>query len=458
MTQKNKPATGTNGAGSTAEKSALLHDKGTVNPDTMPHNAGSKNGRQGTEKQPDSKADKGNAEALITRIDNYLKPRYTFRSNMVKNAIEFQRKGETTWADVDERQALRIEAELLRKGFKSIGRTLHVLLANAPEYDPVLDYLKRLPAWDGKTDHIGHLAGYVLVSPERRAWFDLMFKKHLVRILACALGYIPFNKQCFVFVSGQNDGKTTFLRFIAPPEWQEYYTEDIDFDNKDGLITLARNLFINLDELRNLSRQDINKVKSFLTKDHIKARMPFDRRETKLRRRASFWGSTNNAEFLTDETGNVRWLVFEILGIQHDNGGPEGYGANVNINDVYAQAYALLQSDFKYQLSREEIEQSEAYNSAHTVKPPEYELILKYYDPCADQSQFKTATDIKQHLEIVSSQKLSPVNIGKALRMLGYTRHAKKIHSRTLYGYWIKDTGEKDWTNAQDGELEDAPF
>ena len=455
MIHKNKPATGANGAGQLAENSASIQDKDKAFNGAMPPNEGLNNE---TPEPAKPKGGKGSPQALIIQIEQYLEARYLPRYNLVKNAIEFQRKGQTAWKDIDERQAKRIEAELLRKGYKSVGYTLNVILANAPEYDPVLQFLKGLNFWDGKTDHIGNLARFIQVDPDRREWFDLMFKKHLVRILACALGHIPFNKQCFVFVSGQNDGKTSFLRFLAPPEWREYYTEDIDFDNKDGLITLARNLFINLDELRNLSRQDINKVKSFLTKDHIKARLPFDRRETKLRRRASFFGSTNNAEFLTDETGNVRWLVFEIRGIQHDNGGPDGYGAKVNINDVYAQAYALLNSGYHYQLTREEIAQSEIYNAAHTVKPIEYELILKYYDTSEDKADFRTPTDIQKHLQVMTDQRLSPINIGKALRMLGYERCPKKIKGQTIYGYYLKEAGEKEWTEIEGEQTPDPPF
>lgn len=405
-----------------------------------------------------AKKRKDDSEALIIRIGGYLSKRFSFRYNLVKNAVEVQHKGDTKWIEVDERQALRMEAELLRIGFKGIGRTLHVYLSNAPEFNPISDYLKTLPAWDGKTDHIAHLAGFVEIDPERREWFNLMFKKHLVRLLACATGRIPFNKQCFVFVSGQNDGKTSFLRFLCPPEWAEYYSEDIDFENKDGLIALARNIFINLDELRNLSRQDINKVKSYLSKDQIKARLPFDRRDTKLKRHASFFGSTNNAEFLTDETGNVRWLVFEIDGIRHDNGGPQGYNQSVNINDVYAQAYTLLNSDFYYQLTREEIEQSEEYNQAHTVKSVEHDLILKYYDVSEDAGDFKTPTEIKIRLEIQSLNKLSVVNVGKALKQLRVPRRAKKVKRVTLYGYYLKETEELNFGKVKEDENEKTPF
>jgi predicted P-loop ATPase len=286
-----------------------------------------------------------------------------------------------------------------------------------------------------------------------------MFKKHLVRLLACATGKIAFNKQCLVLVGGQDAGKSTFVRFLCPPAWKEYYTEEIDFDNKDGWFALAQNVFINLDELRNLSRQDINKVKSFISKDHVKGRMPFDRRTTKFKRKATFFGSTNNAEFLTDETGNVRWLVLEILDIQHDNGDAKGYARNVDIDLVYSQAFALMQSGFDCQLTKEEKQQSEAYNQAHTKRPIEYELILKFYEPGDSKADFKTASDIKRYLETRTSQKIASVeSIGRALRMLGMERVSKKVLGQTVYGYNLKEeVEEKDWAKLADETAEEAP-
>lgn len=387
----------------------------------------------------------------IAQVEAHLAQRYILRYNVIKNAVEAQAVDGGKWFDIDERFAKRIEAELLHTGLTGVEKVLNVVLANVTEFDPVTAYLEGLPRWDGTTDHIGRLAAFVKVPPDRRAWFELMFKKHLVRLLACATGKIPFNKQCLVLVSGQNDGKTSFLRHLCPPVWQEYYTEDIDFENKDGLVSLARNLFINLDELRNLSRGDINKVKSYLSKDTVKARLPFDRRETKLSRRATFFGSTNNPEFLTDETGNVRWLVFEIEGIQHDNGGPNGYGANVDLAQVYAQAFALMQSPaFHCHLTKEEIEFSERINAAHTITLPEYELFVKHYDESL--TEFRTATDIKRHLETVTGQRLNAVQVGKALRKARVARVSRKVKGQVVHGYMVEETGEKDWGQATDQE------
>ena len=136
----------------------------------------------------------------------------------------------------------------------------------------------------------------------------------LVRSIACALLEYVFNKQVFVLVgAGQNTGKSTFCRWLCPPFLSDYITEYINTD-KDGLIVLATNFLINMDELATLSKTEINSLKSLISKDKINVRLPFARRTSVHPRRANFIGSTNNDEFLTDETGSVRWLCFEIEG------------------------------------------------------------------------------------------------------------------------------------------------
>lgn len=342
-----------------------------------------------------------------------------------------------------------LESELLRSGLNGVEKTLNVVLATAPDFDPMVKFLEK-QKWDG-VDHIQRLAGFVIVDDDRRAWFNIMFKKHMVRLIACAIGRLAFNKQAFILFGSQGDGKSSFLRAIIPQELKAYYTEQIDFESKDGLIALARNYVINLDELTSLSRHDIAKIKAFLSYQGVKARLPFDRRETNLRRRATFFGSTNKEEFLTDETGNVRWLVMPIKGINHDNGGPEGY-AQVDINQVYAQAFALLESGFEYELSAEELATSERHNSGHLKKPNEYEMILQYYEPSQDKDHFRTASEVKNYLQIQTTHKITaPEMVGRALQMLNnesaekwrYAKVTRRVNGIPLKGYLLKEMGER---------------
>jgi predicted P-loop ATPase len=395
------------------------------------------------------KAAQNEQTPLIIRIQEYLTDRYDFRLDTVANVLQYKAVHEADFRELNENNLLR---ELYQTGFGRFKDQLKALLRSdfIPQFDPFEAYFESLPKWDNtQTDYIAGLAAYLKVQDAE--WFGLMFKKMLVRTVACAIGHAKFNKQCFVLYGRQNDGKTSFLRFLCPPALKDYYKENIDFENKDGRIALGENLFINLDELSSLSKADTNKFKSYLTEERVKIRRPYAERETQIQRRASFLGSTNQSEFLTDVTGNVRWLVFETEGIQHDSGGPKGYAANVDINRVWAQAYALLQDGFRYELTREEIARSEVNNRKHQRTTPEVDLINHYFLPVDKaegkknpKAEFLTAAEITRRLVQVTEGKvrINDNSIGKALIQLGFEQITARRPNGNypVKGYWVSYT------------------
>ena len=264
----------------------------------------------------------------ITRIREYIQDRYELRYDVMANDVEWRSKRTRPNGQPDKFKPINestLTLELFERGFLGFKDMLNALLRSSwvPQYDPIQAYFDGLPVWTpDKPDYIGQLASYV--SAADQTWFLNQYRKMLVRTVACGLGVIPFNKHCMVFVGRQHDGKSSFVRFHCPSSLENYYTEQIDFEGKDGQIALAGNFIVNLDELANFNKADINKAKAFLTTDKIKVRHPFDPKPKVTKRRASFFGSTNETAFLTDATGNVRWLVIKESGVLHNNGGGEG--------------------------------------------------------------------------------------------------------------------------------------
>lgn len=391
-------------------------------------------------------SDQGEAEqaerSKFIKIKNYLSDRYEFRRNLVSLDIEAKRRGKKSeWAVLNEYDVV---CELMSMGFTGVENITVALLQSSfvPDYDPFLEYFQSLPKWTERNpDYIAELASYVKAKDQE--WFNQQFKKMLVRTVACAIGRIAFNKHCFVLKSNQNDGKSYFLRFLCPPRLANYIVDHVDPDSKDGRLSICQNLIINLEELATFNKQDANKIKALLTFDKVKDRLPYAKKPTNIRRCASFVGNTNEGEFLTDHTGNVRWLVFEIEGINHDNGGAKGYNANVNIDLVYAQAYALLQSGFEFQLDKEEFKKSEENNQDYQVTTVEHEMIVRNYLPAqkdAPGTEFLTATQILNALQELTKTTLRAVYIGRALSMLGFARDQRKIREvgYPMKGYYVK--------------------
>ena len=227
----------------------------------------------------------------------------------------------------------------------------------------------------------------------------------------------------------------------------KYYKKGFDFGgNKDGKISLCQNFIINLDELASFEKKELNNdFKTILTESVVKFRPLFGKSEITHYRRANFVASTNQYEFLTDETGNVRWLPFVVKDIIHDNGNEKGYGANVDIDLVWSQAYHLLLSgEFEYNMNKADIQMQEKINQRFMRVSSEMELIQRNFKPSDDKvpnSEFLTTTDILHKLKISTSIQINSVQLGKALKILKFQESKKynKDYGYSIKGYYIEN-------------------
>ncbi|WP_414617877.1 VapE domain-containing protein [Dyadobacter sp. 32] len=364
---------------------------------------------------------------IFHQSEDFLSKYYDFRYNTVSLDIEYSKKNAKAFSVVNENQLF---VTMNKAGIKvGMDKLICILKSDfVPHFNPVTSYFENLPKWDNE-DHIGILASHL--HAEQPTQLHVQFKKWLVRCVKCAFEPGYFNKQAFILVhSKQNSGKTTFCRYLCPPALSSYIAENIS-DDKDSRIALVKNFLINLDELSSLARHEINSLKALFSKDCINERLPYDRKNSIIPRISNFIGSTNMAEFLTDETGSVRWLCFEIHKIDW------GYRQAVDINKVWSQAYNLYKSSFQADMNPAEIAENESRNNKFQQRSAEAEIIptlLRASDSADAFATFMTATDVLQYLQIHSSLRLSKVMIGRAMPICGFIR--VKDSKTDRYGYW----------------------
>jgi predicted P-loop ATPase len=395
-------------------------------------------------------------EELITadaetedKVKFYLQKKYLFRYNEVLNETEYKIKGtKQDFVPVGDREFADIQADLFEAEYKGFKAVLDVLLKSttlSESFNPFNDYFHSLPEWKpSDPDHIGNLCSFVKTE-EQHEWFERMFKKHLIRTVACALRTLSFNKHCFVFLGKQHDGKTSFFRFLAPEALKPYYKENPPLDHKDSVIALSQNLLINLDELHDLNKSDANKVKSLFSQSDTKIRSHYGVRDTMQQRYASFFGTTNEREFLNDVTGNVRWLAFTIEEILHDNGGEKGYSKNIDINKVWAQAYYYVLIGENGTLTTDEVREVEKQNKSYQRTTPEIDLIEELFEPSNkdDPKAYPVnTTDILSCLNEYTGNtiRLNSYQVTKALSYLGYKKQSVRLPYRNnpSYVFFVK--------------------
>lgn len=360
-------------------------------------------------------------------IESFIVSRWLFRRNILTGMLEIAlvEDGHLTFSDLDDKAANTIWRELRLAGIKVRLNEIYSLINSnfTEDFDPVKSYFESLPAWDGQMDYIRQLSDMVHcgnMSPEE---FYMMFKKWFVGVFKGYFSSDNVNEAILALIGRQGCYKSTFFRFLLPPELRKYYFEEkaIDAIDKDYELRLARNLLINFDDMKALNRQNLNKLKAVVTQKFVNVRAPYDRYPTYLPRRASLAATGNEAEFLIDPTGNRRWIVANVDSIDNP------HIANINYEGIYAQVYSLLNSDFQTWFPDEEIKLINERNKEFEQTDETYEYISTHYrKPTDTDTPLRlTATDIKSHFP--SNIITSSTKIGLAMKKLGYEKtHGNK--------------------------------
>jgi len=278
-------------------------------------------------------------------------------------------------------------------------------------YNPVAEFFKNLPKWDGK-DYFLELTKYIdFPADENPAFFARMLKKHLIRAVRCFYEPKFVNRIVLTVYGTQAIGKTFFIKWLVNYLSEIYNDESIDPHDKDSVLALARNLVLSLDELDTLNRKDLTALKSFISKGFINKRLPYGKAEERFNRIASLFGSTNRKDILTD-TQNSRWIILKVENLKW-----EKYTKEIDPLQLWAQAIEIYKRNPKAgELSKKEQSERDKRNSSQYLEiSTEREILLKYFQE-NEKATPRTATEIK----ILIEQKLNPqrVNIRQLSREL----------------------------------------
>jgi len=392
-------------------------------------------------------------EKAAKRLDDardYILKNYDLRENSILKIREYKPAGTDTWKPINKHD---IYISLKDSGIKiSMSDTFSLLKSSwITQYNPLAEYFSNLAAYnpDKDPDFIQALAEHVKVPEDQQQFFYTQFKKMLVRSLACTLEGIV-NRTVFVLAGAQETGKSEFIRFLNPLP-KEYYKEDELRENKDMALALSSCFIWNLEELAGISQKDFNKIKSIISQKYIRERKAYAEHETFEQRICNFWGSTNRNDFLVDDSGNSRWLVFEVLEIDYNYRNFHTGETSINIDDVYRQAFYLLNSGWNYTLTKEEKTQRDQQNKSYEEHSLEYEIMTRFFKP-ADPAQYSKGSGEVQRgtaselIELAASlmpesnmHRLEVRKTGRALKQLGFV--SKRTGKGNFYYYQL-DTGE----------------
>ena len=309
----------------------------------------------------------------------------------------------------------RLRRKVLRQDISAVVKSDF-----SPKYNAFEEYINTLQPWDGVTDHIGRLASSVTVRGDQE-YFARCFRKWLVAFIAAIFDPEEVNQEILVFIGRQGSYTSTWFHYLLPPELRQYFLPKLMSSagiTKDDLFKIAQSGLVCLEEIDNMKQRDLNQLKALTTMRTINERRSYGEFNEFHRHIASFCATGNNRFFLTDHTGNRRFLTFEVESIVP----PQTY--HYGYEGVYAQAYALWRQGFRYWFNDEENAEINRHNSDFEAPNKELELIQKYYRAPmeGEECKFLTATDILERINGSIKVQLSTVRLGIALRTMGIER------------------------------------
>ena len=280
-------------------------------------------------------------------------------------------------------------------------------------------------------------------SEADRLW-RVCFKKWFVAMVASWMKDEVVNHQVLVLIGKQGIFKTTWLEYLIPPHLRAYACKLANSNdlNKDERLRIAEFGLISLDEIDSMNNRELNQLKSVITATDVNERAAYAYTKERRVRLASFCASGNRRDFLTDITGNRRWLPFEVESIQNP------FYTLLPYERMYAQAWALAQDPlFSYWFDLDEIEVLEEHNQHFRDESNEEQLLPILFDvPAEGKGEFMTTAQISERLVTYGNIKkpMALSRLGMVLGAAGYQSTRPKIGGRLIRGWLVyqRDTDD----------------
>ena len=394
------------------------------------------------------------SECIAFITEHYLQYN-TIRYDAISNKLQIQvvptspstgEAGVTLWREMNSIDINNIVCQCAQECQANITSSdvMTVLKSDlVPKVHPLRDYVESLkPYTPDQPDWIDMVARQVKVKPSgeeakgEELWREC-FKRWFVAMVTSWMKDEVVNHTCLILVGRQGCFKSSFLESLIPPHLRGYSCKmPISSQlSKDERLRIAEFGMINLDELDCLSAREMSMLKSLMTATDVNERAAYAYTKERRMRLASFCGSTNNREFLSDLSGSRRWLPFEVESIQNP------FQTTLPYDLMYAQAKYLAESGtFTYWFDSDEIAILEQHNEEFRSRAGEEELLPILFDvPAEGKGEFMTTAQISERLVTYGGIKKPMIlnQLGVILSRVGYQSVRRRVGGSQVRGWLV---------------------
>jgi predicted P-loop ATPase len=316
------------------------------------------------------------------------------------------------------------------------GSTLQLGKENA--FHPVQRYLKSLK-WDGKERIDSMFTRYCGAEGDATYLADVGRK-----FMAAAVSRVmhPGIKYDYMVVleGDQGIGKSTFVNILGSP----WYSDTLgDISNKDVVDNMRGKWIIELGELASMNRADTRELKAFISRQQDVARKAYGRRSQNYPRQCVFVGSTNDDEYLKDETGGRRfWPVktfkYDFNTLKKDR------------DQLWAEAFVVFSLGESLYLDDDRVRRYAEGEQAGRFMIDEIQTRVETIVEGEDFPETFSFEDVWGRMAIdLGKQSHSPcdyptqLRIKKSLRVLGFPKIRSRVYGRGYVWKKERETGFK---------------
>lgn len=348
------------------------------------------------------------------------------------NFNTFQHETVREWSDIDELNLTAfMQRQLgLRRMSDEMVHKAAVVYAHHHERNEPRDWMESIK-WDGTpriedffTTHLGVVGSRYVGAASKNFWIGMIARIYWP---GCQLDNM------IVLEGPQGAGKTRALRAIGGP-WYTEVKENVT--HRDFFMVLHGKLLVEIAELDAFRKAEITRIKQVVTCATDRFRSPYDRAAKDHARMSVFVGSTNESNYLSDNTGARRFWPMRCGTIKVDK-----------IAEDREQLFAEAVERYKKREPWHEMPIDETAKEQEDRRHvDEWENIVAEY--LANQEQ-TTTRDIAGYLKIETAKldMITQKRIAGVLRVLGW----EKKTARSTGGATIKV-----WRKA--GEPEELPL
>lgn len=365
-------------------------------------------------------------------LESFMNRRYEFRHNTVLDDLEYRQRDSVHFyfRPLDKRVRNSISICALKEGISAWDRDVDRFLNSeyVPLYNPVEEYLSDVGRWDGK-DRIRAVSELVpCLNPH---WRELFYRWFLSMVAHwMGMDRQHGNSTSPLLVGPQGYRKSTFCRILLPPELRFGYTDSIDFKSKqEAERYLGRFLLINIDEFDQISVGQQGFLKHLLQKPVANLRKPYGSAIREMRRYASFIGTSNQKDLLTDPSGSRRFICIEVTA-------PIETHTAINYKQLYAQAVDAIYKGERYWLDDKDEAILKLTNREFEQASPLEQLFHCCLRAATEEEtgEWLTAMQILNYMQTKTRDKLSinkVATFGRELQKLNIP--CRKSNKGTLY-------------------------